>query len=96
MKTLPEQKILTLDGKRIAIIHGFGPPAGLPERLLKLFEKIDCLVFGHSHQPMNEYRNGVLLFNPGSPTDKRYAPYKSYGILEVNENGIKGEIFSVP
>lgn len=81
---------------RIGLIHGWGHPEGMSERLLTEFkgEKIDCLVFGHSHSPMNERRGGKLFFNPGSPTDKIFAPYNSYGILEINDT-ITGKIIRI-
>jgi predicted phosphodiesterase len=50
-------------------------------------DNVDCIVFGHSHRPMNEMVKKVLLFNPGSPTDKIFAPYNSYGVIEL-----KGEL----
>ena len=55
------------------------------------FEDVDVIVFGHSHTPLNEVEEGVLFFNPGSPTDKVFAPYNSIGILHVDKK-IKGEI----
>ena len=52
-----------------------------------LAEKPDIIVFGHSHLPMNEYIKGVLYFNPGSATDTVFAPYRSYGIIEIKKDG---------
>ena len=43
--------------------------------------------------PKNEYIEGVLFFNPGSVTDTVYAPYRSYGIIEIDKDGkINAEI----
>lgn len=91
--TLKPKEIIEAGKFRIGLMHGWGPPNGLAERLLTEFENddINCLVFGHSHSTMNETRNGVLLFNPGSPTDKIFSPYNSYGILEIGD-GITGRI----
>ena len=44
-----------------------------------------CVVFGHSHQPVGKLADGRLVFNPGSPTDKRREPYYSFGLLRVAE-----------
>ncbi len=41
---------------------------------------------------MNERVDDVLMFNPGSPTDRRTAPSFSYGLLHVTDAGITGEI----
>lgn len=90
---LKPKEIIKVGGFRIGLIHGWGLPEGLPQRMLGAFkgEKIDCLVFGHSHHPINEIKDGILLFNPGSPTDKIFTSYNSYGILEITDK-ITGKI----
>lgn len=45
----------------------------------------EIALFGHSHIPHNEQRDGVLLFNPGS-CSRNTNGSKSYGVL-VLENG---------
>lgn len=92
---LPPKRVINVEGVRIGIIHGWGDPHTLPDRVLKEFqgENVRCIIFGHSHQAMVEERGGVLLFNPGSPTDTIFARFRSYGVLEVNKEGeVKGEI----
>jgi putative phosphoesterase len=94
----PLKRIVEIEGEgvRIGLIHGWGGPYDVPMRVLGEFEKKpDCIVFGHSHQPFNEYLAGVLMFNPGSPTDKRFAPYFSVGILTVSNGGVTGEIIKL-
>jgi uncharacterized protein len=94
----PMKRSVEIDGEkvRIGLIHGWGAPYDLPMRALGEFEpKPDCIVFGHSHQPFNEYLAGVLMFNPGSPTDKRFAPYFSVGILTVSGGAVTGEIIKL-
>ena len=54
-------------------------------------EKLDVIVFGHSHTPLCEWQEGTLFFNPGSVTDTIFAPYRSCGILEINDE-VKGTI----
>jgi hypothetical protein len=67
------------------------------ELVAQIFEKdkVDIIVFGHSHNPVNETRDGILYFNPGSPTDKMFSPYNSYGIIEINENSVEGKIIKL-
>jgi len=89
---LPAKKVLTLEGKRIGLIHGWGAPGGIVDRIRREFDVVDAIVFGHTHCPMNIVLDGVLFFNPGSPTDKRFSPYNAIGILNVDEKGITGEI----
>ncbi len=91
---VPHKRIERLGGKRIGIIHGWGSPGQLPERLWEEFrsDSVDCIVFGHSHSPFVSTRQGVLLFNPGSPTDRRFAETNTIGFLTITEDGITGEI----
>ncbi len=95
-KILPEKEILKIGKFKIGLAHGQGHPSGLPELLLNMFknDKVDVIIFGHSHKPVNEVINGVLLFNPGSATDKIFAEYNSYGILEINDK-IEGKIIKI-
>ena len=91
---LPNREVLNVDHYKIGIIHGWGDPHTLPKRVLEEFksDNVNCVIFGHSHQVYNESIDGVLMFNPGSPTDTMYAHFKSFGILETSPEGIKGEI----
>lgn len=86
------KRIITLNGYRIGITHGHGKSGKTADRAVRCFENdtVDCIVFGHSHIPFCEYRDHILLFNPGSPTDKRRNEFFSFGILELG-NDIKAE-----
>lgn len=88
---LPSKKIINASGFKIGLIHGWGPPNKLCDTLSGEFSGVDAIVFGHSHEPMNERRNGILYFNPGTPTDKVFASRNSYGILEIDKK-IEGKI----
>lgn len=96
MSGVPRQRIITVGGLRIGLIHGWGAPQGLVQRVLGAFsgEHLDALVFGHSHYPHCDFRDGLLLFNPGSPTDPRGAPFPSVGLLEIGET-LTGRIINL-
>lgn len=86
---------LSIDGVDIAMLHDTGLSRGRRARMAKLFPDARVVVFGHSHIPMNEDEDGLLLFNPGSPTWKRTAPFESMGILWIEGGEVEGEIFPV-
>jgi putative phosphoesterase len=95
VKILPKKDIIKIDNFKIGLIHGYGAPLGLEQRIRKEFEeKMDVIVFGHSHQPVNEVKDGILFFNPGSPTDKIFSSSNSFGIIEINDN-IKAKIITL-
>lgn len=92
---LPEKLIIEVGGAKIGLIHGWGMPFGLEAKLLKKFENIDCLVYGHTHSAANHLNGGVLLFNPGSPTDRMFAARNTVGILEVSSGSVTGRILEI-
>jgi putative phosphoesterase len=91
---LKQKEVITIEKCRIGIIHGYGAPRELLETVEKEFAGtgVKAVVFGHSHNPLCEKRGEVLYLNPGSPTDTVYAPYNSYGILEVEGDSVTGKI----
>ena len=95
-KVLSEKEILTVGKYKIGLMHGYGAPNRLVELLSEIFKNdaVDLIIFGHSHSPLNEKRGNTLFFNPGSLTDKIFAPYNSYGIIEINDT-IKAEIIKL-
>jgi len=86
-KKIPRKQILDIKGYRIGIIHGDGDKGTTTQRVLDAFkdDKVNCIVFGHSHQVFNSLNGDILLFNPGSPTDKRKSQYFSYGLLQIGD-----------
>lgn len=92
---LNTKEIINIGKFKIGLIHGYGAPSEIMPTVRREFDKIDVLVFGHSHAAMNVKKDGVLYFNPGSPTDKIFASKNSYGILEVTSNKIEGKIIEL-
>ncbi len=91
---LPEQLIFEIKGFKIGLIHGWGSPLGIEEKLLAKLGDVNCVVYGHTHKPVNYKENGILFFNPGSAVDKRFADTRTIGILEIDKE-IKGRIISI-
>jgi putative phosphoesterase len=89
-----EQVELRLGDVPVAMLHDSGLSSGRRERMRKRFPHARIVVFGHSHLPISEDTDGLLLFNPGSPTWKRRAPFPSMGLLWIDE-GVEGEVVPV-
>ncbi len=95
---LDNQKIISAGGFHIGLVHGHeGVGRTTPDRALRTFadQKVDCVVFGHSHLPYCQVHGGILVFNPGSPTDRRRAPFPSFGLLEVTSTGLQGRLIEL-
>jgi uncharacterized protein len=79
---LPITRVVELGGVRIGMIHDSGPTAGRAGRMRRRFVDAGVVVFGHSHAPLDEVGvDGQLLFNPGSPTQRRAQPTHTMGEL---------------
>jgi putative phosphoesterase len=96
-RLLDETVVVELDGVPVGMIHNSGPKAGRAARLKARFPNADIVVFGHSHLPVVQVGiDGQLLFNPGSPTQRRMAPAHTIGVLEVVAGSIaRAEIVDV-
>jgi putative phosphoesterase len=90
-----EYATVELAGVSVAMLHDTGPSRGRRERMRARFPDARVVVYGHSHIPYNDDSNGLLLFNPGSPTWKRRAPFPSMGILWIEDEAVEGEVFPV-
>jgi len=99
VKKLPEKVIININNGdkkfKIGLTHGYGAPEGIEERVSSMFnEKLDCIIFGHSHKPFNNKIGDTLFFNPGSVTDNRFSNVNTFGILRI-DNEINGEIIDI-
>jgi uncharacterized protein len=56
--------------------------------------KFAAVVYGHSHVPKQEWKNGVLYFNPGSAGPRRFKLPVSVGRLTI-EHKIDARILSL-
>ena len=83
---LPEVAYAELAGLRFGVVHETGPAQGREARCAARFPDLDVLVFGHSHIPWDSTAPGGLrLLNPGSPTDRRREPYRTYLTAEAHD-----------
>ena len=84
---LGEKLKLCVGGFVFGVCHGHGTTGKTLERAMACFPQDDvhAIIFGHSHIPYCAYHGGVLLFNPGSPTDKRRNECFSFGVIETGE-----------
>ena len=81
---LPLTRLVEIGGVSIGMIHDSGPAKGRARRMRRRFPECDVVVFGHSHAPVNEIgEDGQILFNPGSPTQRRAQPVHTIGELRI-------------
>jgi uncharacterized protein len=83
---LPQRLVIDVGGVQVGIQHGEGGPEAMELRLLTAFapQPPPVIVYGHTHRASDRTVQGVRLVNPGSPTDRRWAPFRSLGLLAVS------------
>ncbi len=79
----PVERVIELAGHRIALYHRLYEKGKLTRDGASFLERTtpDICVYGHTHQPKTERREGLLLFNPGSAGPKRFHLPRAIGLL---------------
>jgi len=97
-KELPIKEVIIVDEVRIGVTHGHvgGDRDALKNAMISFKnDKMDMVIFGHSHRAFNERVGGTLYFNPGSPNDVVKAGFFSYGLISIEAGKIKAEIVKI-
>lgn len=90
----PDHQLFDIKGFKFLLIHGWGSPLGLEEKISGQFSDVDCVVYGHTHKPVNHIKGNVMYFNPGSAVDRYFNSSRTIGILEIDKK-ITGRIISL-
>lgn len=93
----PRELLETIAGKRFFITHGdsYRVKNGLESLLRKAAEyRAAVVLFGHTHSPCVQKRDGILLVNPG--TLMASSDTKSYAILTLTVSSVTAEIIHLP
>jgi putative phosphoesterase len=91
-RMLPRRRVVEAQGWRIGVVHGDGSSGSTLTRAVRSFDDVHCIVFGHSHRAVCMRHEGLVLLNPGSPTDKRMSSQYSYAILTLSAAGVDAQI----
>jgi uncharacterized protein len=78
---IPATNVLEIGEVSIYVLHVLQELDVKPEAA-----KFAAIIYGHSHVPKRELKNGVLYFNPGSAGPRRFRLPVSVGRLMI-ENG---------
>lgn len=93
---IKEKEILKVNGYKIGICHGHNEVEGKTtmDKAYNLFkeDKVDVIIFGHSHIPIIKTVNKTLMLNPGSATSKRKERWYSVIVLELEKECISAQI----
>ena len=84
---LPVTEVVEAAGVSIYMLHDRGQLDLRPEAA-----GFRVVVYGHSHQPKIEEKNGVLYFNPGSAGPRRFHLPVSVGRLMIEAGKVRAEL----
>ena len=87
----PVEQVIELAGHRIALYHRLYEGGRLTRDGAGFLVRTSpsVCVYGHTHQPKAECREGVLLFNPGSAGPKRFHLPRAVGLLVLHPESIE-------
>jgi uncharacterized protein len=83
---LPLTQRIEIDGFRIYVLHI------LAELDPQAADKVDAVIYGHSHQPKIETKNGTLFFNSGSAGPRRFGLPITVGRVTAEHGKLRAEI----
>ena len=90
----PEHLLFEINGLKFLLIHGWGTPWGLEEKISARFNDVNCVVYGHTHKPANHRKDNILFFNPGSAVEIYFNSSQTICILEIDKD-IEGRIIKI-
>jgi len=86
-RSLPATEVVEAGGVSLYMLHDLGQ-LDLKARAAGF----RVVVYGHSHQPKMEEKNGVLYFNPGSAGPRRFHLPVSVGKLTIAAGKVRAEL----
>ena len=87
---LPVNEVVEIEGISIYVLHILDELDLKPEAA-----GFEVVVYGHSHKPSSEAKNGVLYFNPGSAGPRRFKLPVTVGRLVIDDGKVRGEIVEI-
>jgi uncharacterized protein len=76
---------LELAGRRVVVTHGHQLGSPTPEGLRRAYPEARIIVYGHTHRPLAEAENGVLVVNPGAAGAARFGIPPSVAVLTLDD-----------
>lgn len=92
---LPERRVVEAGAARIGMVHDPGPAVGRHARLVDAFPGCHAVVYGHTHMPEVAVHGGVVVLNPGSPTERRRAPARTMAALRISGTSVAAEVVRI-
>jgi uncharacterized protein len=87
---LPATEVIDLHGHTFYMLHD-----GQALDLDPVAAGFAAVISGHSHQPLIEWRNGVLYLNPGSAGPRRFSLPVSLALLTIRADSLEPQLVNL-
>jgi hypothetical protein len=89
-RSLPRNRVVAVDGVQLYVLHNLyeldlNPGAA----------GLAAVIYGHSHRPHSERKNGVLYLNPGSAGPHRFTLPVTLALLRVTGDSLEVEFIKL-
>ncbi len=89
-RDLPVTEVVEVGGVQLYVLHDLHTLDLEPQTA-----GFAAVIFGHSHRPHLERKNGVLYLNPGSAGPRRFTLPVTLAILQVQDKSLQAEFVSL-
>jgi putative phosphoesterase len=90
VKNLPATEVVQVGETQLYVLHNLETLDIHPAAA-----GFDAVIYGHSHQPENKIRNGVLFLNPGSPSSPRRGSPPTVARLLIQGKILRAELIEL-
>jgi len=84
---LPATEVVDLSGVSLYLLHDLNKLDLEPSAA-----GVSAVIYGHTHEPAVENKNGILFLNPGSAGPRRFTLPVSVALLHIKNNVPKAEL----
>jgi putative phosphoesterase len=92
IETLPDRAWIEVGARTVLLLHGHHGRTAQKAARAAASPDIDLIIFGHSHKPLIDQEGRTILFNPGSPTERRWNPHFGVGLVRVSDAEVEPEL----
>ena len=87
---LNETEYLTVEGQEICVVHNIDTLDVDPAAA-----GLNIIIYGHSHKPAVEWKEGILYLNPGSIGPQRFHLPISMAFLHAGTEGVSADLIEL-
>ncbi len=92
VETLPDRVWIEAGARTVLLLHGHHGKTAVKAARAAASPEIDLIVFGHSHKPLIDQEGDTILFNPGSPVERRWNPHFGLGLIRISDDAIEPDL----